>query len=215
MINLISKTPNKVIEKIGLEAYRQHCGMLSTPFTQYDLSAAVAAGVGWALDNGCFKEYLPRLIMRELERWQGLEGCLFAVLPDVVAKHDESYLLSMEWLDTFHRLGYPPAFVIQDGCTVDKVPFSEIAAVFIGGTDDYKKSANVKRICQAAKARGLWLHQGRVGGRDRLKESRDWLHCDSGDSTGYSIHPPKIKEDLAYFANRQPLLFEAREELWS
>lgn len=208
MINLISKTPQKVIEKIGLEDYRHYCGMLSTPLTQYDLSAAADLGVPWALDNGCFKQYQPKIIMRELERWQGLEGCLFAVLPDVWQNHDETYLLSMPWIDSFHRLGYPPAFVVQDGCKVEKIPWAEIAAIFIGGSNKFKISPELLEICKEAKNLGLWLHHGRVGGLDRLKRSRDILLCDSIDSTGYSIQPQRIKEDLEHFAiGKQPLLF--------
>src|SRR5688572_26137032 len=139
LLNLISKTPTRCIEQIGHADYRMHCGMLTTPQAGYNVLAAVEAGVPWALDNGCYRPgYEPKKILAQLEKWQGVKGCLFAVLPDVVGNHAETYLLSMSWMSIYHRLDYPPAFVLQNGVTVRDVPYNEIAAVFIGGDDTFK-----------------------------------------------------------------------------
>jgi hypothetical protein len=206
VINLISKRPLKAIEQIGKVDYQQHCGVLSTPQTGYDLETIASQGYRWALDNGCFTGYEPKKIPRALERWQGLRGCLFAVLPDVIQNHSETFALSMAWLQTFHKLGYPPAFVIQDGCNVRSVPYPDIACVFIGGSNEYKKSQNVRDICATAKAYGLWIHHGRVGGKKRFRYSCDVLNCDSFDSVGFSIHPPKIRRWIADMKVRQMVL---------
>ncbi len=205
MINLISKSPDKCIEQIGKDAYALHCGLLTQPFSGYDVRKATR----WALDNGCYLPgYNPKAILAQLEKWQGVTGCIFAALPDVVRNHAASSLLSFEWLDTFHHYGYPPAWILQDGVTVRDVPYNEIAAVFIGGDDAFKYSRVVFDIVQEAHTRGLWVHHGRVGGKRRFDYSRDILKCHSFDSTGFSIHPPKIKEFIAYQQIRQLTFLE-------
>jgi hypothetical protein len=195
LLNLISKTPMKVLEDISLNEYRTHCGMFTTPQSGYDIRAAVDIGVPWALDNGCYTGYEPKKILNQLYKWQGIPRCLFAALPDVVGDHTETYLLSMQWLDTYHRLDYPPAFVLQDGVTLRDVPYNEIAAVFVGGTNDFKNSDIVIKICKEARLRGLWIHCGRVGGLNRFRDSRDVLMAHSFDSTGFSKYPQKMIDE--------------------
>lgn len=185
------------MEHISLDDYKTHCGVLSTPQTGYNLRSVSDAGYKWALDNGCFNKYEPKKILRELEKWQGLTGCLFAVLPDVVGNHAETYQLSMAWLPIYHDLGYPPAFVLQNGCTVADVPFCELSAVFVGGDNEFKKSPELLGIIKDANKWGVWVHAGRVGGLARFRNYRDSdLTVNSFDSTGFSIHPPKIKKWL-------------------
>lgn len=193
LINLISKSPAKVIEQIGVEAYHQHCGLLTTPQSGYDVSQAPR----WALDNGCFLPgYDAKAILKMLNKWRGQAGCIFAVLPDVVRNHAETFTLSMQWIDTYHRLGYPPAFVLQNGVKPETVPWADLATVFIGGDDAFKYSAVVRECVAEARLKGLWVHHGRVGGKRRLRYSRDVLQVNSFDSTGFSIYPPKIREWL-------------------
>jgi hypothetical protein len=209
VLNLISKTPQKVIEQIGLADYQTYCGMLTTPQSGYDITAAVSVGVPWALDNGCYRPgYAPQKILAQITRWQGVPGCLFAVLPDVVGDHAATWLRSMEWLDTYHRLGYPPAFALQNGVRVQDVPYSDLAAVFIGGDDRFKYSTEVVQIVREAQQRGLWVHMGRVGGKHRLRYARDVLRIDSFDSTGFSIHPPKIKRWIPHMKVKQQHFLE-------
>ena len=184
--------------------YATHCGVLSTPQTGYNMQTVSEAGHRWALDNGCFNQYEPKKILRELVKWQGLSGCLFAVLPDVVGNHAETYQLSMAWMGIYHALGYPPAFVLQNGCTVRDVPYNDIAAVFIGGDNAFKKSPELAEIILEANRRGLWVHAGRVGGLSRFRKYRDSeLKINSFDSTGFSIYPLKIKKWLPHMKAKQ------------
>jgi hypothetical protein len=191
-INLLSKSPQQAMLDVGAANYHTYFGLLTTPQSGYDVTNAHR----WALDNGCFLPgYDAKAIRRQLERWQGVPGCIFAAMPDVVRNHEATYKLSMEWIDLYHKLGYPAAFILQDGVTLDAVPFSEIAAVFIGGSNEFKYSQVVIDICREARRLGKWIHHGRVGGKNRFKYSRDWLHINSYDSTGFSIHPKKIFEE--------------------
>lgn len=208
MINLWSKTPHQAIAIVGEQFYTDYCGMLTTPQTGYDVSTSHR----WALDNGCFAPgYDGMKIAKHLQKWKDTPGCLFAVVPDVVGNHNRTLHLFRSWIGVYRRLGYPPAFVIQDGCRVQDVPYNQIACVFIGGTDRYKYSQNVIEIVSEAKKHGLWVHAGRVGGKRRFSYVRDVLQCDSFDSTGFSVHPPKIIEER-WIAEiqlpSQPLLFK-------
>lgn len=204
MINLISKTPHSVMEQITRNEYQTHCGMLNTPDTDYDLNGVER----WALDNGCYTAYRPEKILKMLEKWQGLTGCLFAVLPDIVGNHEQTKILARAWLGTYQRLGYPIAFVCQNGCTVSDIFYDSIDAVFIGGDTEYKESNYAMTISREAHKRGLWVHWGRVGGLARFERIQKHGWIDSFDSSGFCIYPPKIKKWLPYQQHRQLPLFE-------
>lgn len=203
MLNLINLSPHKVLEQISLKDYRAHCGLLSTPRSWRLMERAISYNVPWAIDNDCFNNYDAGAILRYLNRCQGLPNCLFAVLPDVVGNHEQTKILSMAWLGTYQKLNYPPAFVLQNGCTVDDVPYDSLAAIFIGGDNTFKESETAKTIAIEAKKRGLWVHAGRVGGKRRLRKMRDEFKIDSYDSSGFSIYPPKIKSFIIEHEVRQ------------
>ena len=76
------------------------------------------------------------------------------------------------------------ALVLQDGIGDFSIPWNEISAVFVGGSDNFKISPECIRACKTANIMGKWVHVGRVNGPERLK---NWLGlADSIDGSGIS-----------------------------
>ncbi len=73
----------------------------------------------------------------------------------------------------------------------------EGGALFIGGSTTYKESAEARALCGYAKARGVWVHWGRVNGKRRYELAMK-AGADSIDGTGFSMYPdtniPKVGE---------------------
>lgn len=167
---------------------------------QWNLPASLDLRPGeWAMDNGCFNGLDEGAFVRMLEAYDGYQdrGPLFVTAPDKVG--DAAWTLSRWpfWSRLIRGLGWPVAFVGQDGLTPDRVPWGELDALFIGGTTAWKVGAEARTLCGYAKARGKWVHWGRVNGQRRFKLAEE-AGCDSIDGTGFSRHPdvniPKVDE---------------------
>lgn len=184
---------------------RTYGGLLTSPAQGNDPARAAERGMAWAMDNDCFVRYDPPAVLKALQKWQGVPGCKFATVPDVVRNHEETLLLFRAWIGTYHRFGFPPAFVLQNGVTLRAVPFDSIAAVFIGGDDMFKRSQTVREIVAESRRRGKWVHAGRVNGRRRISDCLQ-LRADSFDGTGYSIEPNRIFEALPQLLATPPQL---------
>jgi hypothetical protein len=163
-------------------------------------------GLPWAADNGAFSStgFDPAAYKRMLERLPS--GGLFVVAPDVVADHEATLVLWKEWRPIIVEAGQRPAFVLQDGC--DCLP-DDTSAIFIGGTTEYKLGLVAAGLTREAKARGMWVHMGRVNSRRRIYYA--WsIGVDSCDGTATSRNPEiKIPRYLhwAEAADKQGELF--------
>jgi hypothetical protein len=167
----------------------------------------------WIADNGCFSEKW------KAGKWLGfladlrpaIGSCVFAVVPDVVADHAATLRRWDEWAPVVRALGYPLAFVLQDGATVDTVPWKELDAVFIGGSTEFKLSTEAHTICAHARLRGCHVHMGRVNTLERLTYAAEF--CDSADGTyiafGPDVNLPKM---LRYLRTARALA--AMPRLW-
>lgn len=140
----------------------------------------------WAMDNGAYSGLDAVAFINMLERYYGIPGCLWVTAPDVVGNADATLAKWPFWSRLLCGVGYPPALVAQDGLTVDRVPWDEIGALFIGGTTEWKLSADARTLVAYAKARGIWTHMGRVNTRGRHREAARW-GVDSIDGTSYSM----------------------------
>ena len=97
-------------------------------------------GVVWCADNGCFgKGY------EESHWWAWLEGnaadaqsCMFATAPDVVGDAAATLERATPWLPRIRALGYPAAFVAQDGQENLPLPWDMFDVLFIGGSTEFK-----------------------------------------------------------------------------
>jgi len=139
----------------------------------------------WAMDNACYTGLDRLAFIRMLERYYGIPGCLWVTAPDVVGRADLTLERWPFWSQLLRGLGYPPAFVGQDGQTVAAAPWREMGAYFVGGTDAWKLSAASRELVAYANARGIWTHMGRVNSRRRQREALRW-GIDSVDGTSYS-----------------------------
>lgn len=148
----------------------------------------------WAMDNGAFSGFDEGAYIRMIEAYHpyhadhGYHGCLFVTAPDVVGDAACTLARWPFWSRLIRGLGLPPAFVAQDGLTPDRVPWDEMATLFIGGSTAYKESADARTLCGLAKALGIWVHWGRVNGKRRY-ELAQMAGADSIDGTGFSMYP--------------------------
>lgn len=141
-------------------------GQLLTPLTRYRLRDPDRP---WAIDNGGFKQLdipaLKALLARERHH---KDKCLFVCAPDIVASAQRTLELFRWFLPQLE--GWPVALVCQDGQESLPIPWDEIAAVFIGGSTNWKCSPHAEQIIRTALILGKHVHAGRVNDPQR------WLH---------------------------------------
>ena len=172
------------------------------------------AGVKWCADNGCFSDKFD-----EGKWWAFLQkhvdhraDCRFAVAPDVVGNAAATIERSAPWLPKIRELGYPVAFVAQDGQENLPVPW-DIDCLFLGGSTDWKLGPGAWDLTQEAKARGKWVHMGRVNSWRRFKYAAS-IGCDSADGTyltfGPRVNLPKLLSWIRRVENGEHLPPAAR-----
>lgn len=109
------------------------------------------------------------------------ERCLFVTVPDVVGSSRRTLEVFERWAPKL--TGWRLAFACQDGQEHLPIPWDEIAAVFIGGSTNWKGSQAAVQIIQAAQLLGKHVHVGRVNGAGRWKHFEE-LGVDTCDGTG-------------------------------
>lgn len=171
-------------------------------------------GVIWCADNGCFSDKWD-----EAKWWKFLvdnahdaESCLFAVAPDVVGDAWRTHIKSLPWLAKIRALGYPVAYVGQNG--IEKhpmMPWPDFDVLFIGGSPEcvpcnyvyrekrkprrdescpkcnrllteWKLGAIARSLVTEARSHGKRVHMGRVNSNKRFEFARA-IGCDSVDGT--------------------------------
>jgi hypothetical protein len=177
-------------------------GQMATPLSGNRLEP----GIPWALDNGCFSNQWSEVRWRRaLKRNVDVPGCLFAVVPDVVADAEATDALWTRWAPVVRGHGYPAAYVLQNGC--GRIP-ADADAVFTGGDTAWKLGPSARRLVEVAKARGLWCHMGRVNSLRRLRLAAQDGY-DSVDGTFLAFGPDKNLPRLLAYLRRaaEPSLF--------
>lgn len=149
-------------------------------------------GVPWAADNGAFSA-----AFRLDKWWRFLEvnahdahTCLFATAPDAVCDHQRTYRRADPWLDPIRDLGYPVAWVAQNGATMrpGSVPWDRFDVLFIGGDDAWKEGVMARTLIREALTRGKRIHCGRVNGERRYQLMRH-LGVHTADGTYLRFGP--------------------------
>lgn len=179
MIKYLSGVANKTLAAV---AFANDIGILVTPDTrQYE--AFISDYPGWALDNGCFN-HPDRSVEDMLKFLAGLsrKDAFFFPAPDVVGDAVKTIERSLSVLPQIRALGFKAAYVIQNGIENTTIPWDDLDAIFIGGDTAFKLGPQAEAITREAKARGKWVHMGRVNSYKRLKIANDW-GCDSADGT--------------------------------
>lgn len=212
------------------------CGILVQPGSGY--VGRVGQYPGFAADNGCFTTK-GTFDVDAWHRWLRTvptEGCRFAVAPDVVGNHELTVIRSSEWLARIRELGLPAAFVAQNGAHPHNTPWEDFDVLFLGGSpeclpcgwvrpaelflvkrcpycgqflEEWKLSAAARILTAEAKARGMWVHMGRVNSFKRLAYAAS-IGCDSADGTYLAYGPDKNLPKLEGWLRRlsSPQLFE-------
>jgi hypothetical protein len=189
----------------------------STPALRHLISAGAAGGIVtpatgyrvdwmpvWAADNGCFSAGYPgdEAFARWLEKQSPHAArCLFAVAPDVVGDAAATLDRSRPWFPVIRELGYPVAFVLQNGQEHLDVPWDDIDAVFIGGDTAWKLGPPAAQLTRQAVARGKLAHMGRVNGGGRLAYAAA-IGCGSADGNCITRAPDKNMTRLPYWYKR-------------
>lgn len=165
-------------------------GLLVQPATR-QLLTHVPDYRAYAVDNGCFAartyvgdtEYLGWLRTITVEP-------LFAVAPDVVGDAQATLRRSLALLGRIRALGLRAAFVAQDGLEHLRIPWGRFDCLFIGGSTAWKLSPAAAAIAQQARARGKWVHMGRVNSLKRYRIAAEW-GCHSVDGTFLAFGPTR------------------------
>lgn len=174
----------------GQPTFERHAhpnlGRLIQPRSYGGIETTAAHGISWAADNDCFQGLDADAFIAMLDRIEGLPGCLWVTCPDVVGDHAATLARFADWEPKMRNRGLPIAFVLQNGCTIESIPWGDIAAVFVGGDDEFKMSEHAASFVAEAKRRGLWAHMGRVNSWKRTKYAAS-IGCDSIDGTRNSM----------------------------
>lgn len=165
----------------------ENVGRLLTPSAGNSVNVAAASGQLWAADNDCFRCLDPDAYIRMLDAISDadISRLKFVTVPDVVSNHRDTLALFRYWLPALKKRKLPAAFVAQDGADIAGVPWADIAALFIGGSTRWKLGAQSERLIKYAKARGLWVHVGRVNTQERIRHCAA-LGVDSIDGSQFS-----------------------------
>lgn len=172
-------------------------GVLLTPVASND---PPPVGVTFACDNSCYSGFDAEKYIKMLRKLTERRDCLWVTCPDVVGDPHATAQLWNEWAPVVRDFGQQPALVAQDGIQPGDVPWDEVGAVFIGGSTEWKLGL-AHQVAEAANARGVWVHMGRVNSRKRLRYAYN-IGVRSVDGSKYSMFPDTwIPSDLAYIAN--------------
>jgi hypothetical protein len=148
-------------------------------------------------DNGCFGKGYPgdQAWLAWLDTLAA-DRVTFAVAPDVVGDAAATLTRSAPFLPAIRGKGLPAAFVAQDGLEDLPVPWDDFDALFIGGTTTWKLGPTARALVGEAKARGKWVHMGRVNSERRYTYAA-WIGCDSADGTfltfGPDVNLPRLR----------------------
>jgi len=169
-------------------------GRLLTPRHYPSAAETVAAGITWAADNdgwgGVDADAFRRMLVTLAPH---ASHCRFVTVPDVVADGAATIASWRMWADEVRGHGFPPALVLQDGMQLvadgiaadgELVPWTEIGAVFVGGSTEWKLGTDAAAVAREAHRRGLWVHVGRVNSVRRLQHAAA-IDADSCDGTGW------------------------------
>ena len=191
---MLDCSPAKIAEYSS--RYNHEFWQLRTPLTAYKL-----AGVPYGLDNGCFNfsnfdEKTWRRLVDEVSR----NDCKFITTPDMVGD-------AIRTMDLYHHYkrrlhGLPTCLVLQDGIGQLQIPWHELAAVFVGGSDRFKVSTEAMNACLVAKMLGKWVHVGRVNGAERVHYWKGI--ADSIDGSGVSRFDERLETVLEAIRDDHP-----------
>lgn len=192
-------------------------GHLLTPMNGNNPETIMATGRPVALDNGCGPRQDGTPGVFDEQRWvaftnaiaairnkRGVAGVmrsrvLWAACPDAVGNAAETLRLWRWYHHQLRGLGFPIAFVAQDGAENLPIPWEKMRCLFLGGSTAYKESSEARQLVIRAKQHGKLVHVGRVNSERRLRLFDDLgsdargvpYAIDSIDGTQFSMFPDR------------------------
>lgn len=168
------------------------CGLLGQIVTPA-AGNRLEPGRVWCADNAAFTGGYPgddAYLAWLTARLPMAADCAFVVAPDVPFDAAGTLALSGPMLPRIRALGYPVALCAQDGLEHLPVPWDDFDVLFIAGSTEWKLSTAAALIAREAKARGKWVHMGRVNSWRRLQYAAA-IGCDSVDGTYLAFGPDR------------------------
>jgi hypothetical protein len=167
-------------------------------------------GRAYAVDNGCYSRpdlYSDDTYLRWLDR-RRRDTCLFATAPDVVGDWVETIKRSHALLPRIRSLGFPAAFIAQDGMPHAWIAWDAFDVLFVGGSTAWKLSEDAYTLPALAHAHDTKVHLGRCNSLIRYRAARA-AGYDSADGTmlayGRTVNWERVRGWLDDAA-RQPAL---------
>ena len=140
----------------------------------------------YAVDNGAiskpgFEEEKFYRLLDNLKKLGHADKALFASAPDVLGDMQATLKRSEPHFDRIRDAGFPVALVLQNGATLEMIPWDKIDVLFVGGDNKFKLAATdnslknemdtkaeIWPILKEADKRGVPVHFGRVSSPKRL-----------------------------------------------
>lgn len=203
MIPFLDCSANK-LPSIAADLGSADYGQLLTPLTNYALCPQVPI---FGIDNGGFsRQDYPAFLSAVERRRDHKDRCKFVVMPDVPGSMIRTLELFKMYSHIFRAQGWPVAIAIQNGAESMTLPWHELDAIFIAGTDPWRYGECVKHIISVAKWRQSWVHVGRVSNPITWDYWAD-AGCDSADSSAFVLPFPGRRDKMRkYFKDMEELL---------
>lgn len=184
----------------------ERVGVLVTPATGNSLARVAASGRWWAADNAAFSGFDAARFGAMLRGIRSVDTCrlLWVASPDYVGHARPTIGEFDRWLDLIKPGAdeadwLPIALVAQDG--LEDADWSWwlglTDCLFIGGSTEWKLSHAADGLIREARARGVWVHVGRVNTRQRVEHFAE-VGVDSIDGSGFSRWPSRIKQGVRW-----------------
>ena len=166
------------------ELVKMGIGVMLQPKSHYERHVERLGFPCWAADNGCFaqgEQFSAPKFYTWLDRVPR-SRLLFVVAPDVYGDHAATRRRSAAYLWHLGCLGFPRAFVAQNGATWSNVPWKDFEWLFLGGSDIWKLGREARDLVREARNRNRRVHMGRVNSAKRLQYAAT-IGCHSADGT--------------------------------
>lgn len=187
----------------AMEANQKYFGkFVSVRLRKTNDMSSLALWDNWCMDNGAFRGFNSGVFLHFLKSCLPYKStCKFVAVPDVPFNWQSTLNMFDDWQKTIHRLGFPRAIAVQDGATVDSIPWSDVEAIFIGGSTLWKREYYADlpmfshvltprdEIIMEAKKRGLWVHIGRQGNSIKQLYYAKSMGANGVDGTGELFRP--------------------------
>jgi hypothetical protein len=166
---------------------------------------ALDYGRPWCMDTGTFSQPFDQdAYFATLNKLlPHMKTCKFVVVPDTVANAVATLWQFRQWAWRIKALGFPVAFVAQDGQEAMALP-PEYDALFIGGTTEWKMSTHADKLIRQAQSAGKWVHVGRVNSQRRIRHFQ-LVGVDSVDGTSIAYAPDKHYRRFDHQLFQRPL----------